>query len=330
MWFAEEPDYYNRRFNGRGWSILFLEGKHSDSGTNVNGEIYKNKEIVICAKHWKTAQQATNLIHSSLILELGDTMSGMLSTNHPVAFSEHDDTFSTFPERIVHNLREYHMSTPSLSRACLIAMKASQNKRSCYAISKYNLSCDIYSTAAIDLDPFHSENLKLSPFYEDHVLFATCITLAYSAIEELNLQIKADAKNPSKLSRGEWNPKVRSNLENRLIGSGIDIHELFLWSVRGTPRKIDKKRSPKVISRPYRTGMSVRDVEVRIIDAINDASWLRSKISAHGFGQLTPSLSPYDVANVQHLARRLILESLGFWKYWIQEAKLKINKSSRK
>ena len=54
--------------------------------------------------------------------------------------------------------------------------------------------------------------------------------------------------------------------------------------------------------------------ELQITDAIDYASWLRSKISAHRLSDLASSLSYYDVVNVQDLARRLLLEHLGFWK----------------
>jgi hypothetical protein len=322
MWFAEEPEYYERKFNGRGWYIIFLEGKYSDGSQYSDVGIHKNKEIVICAKHWKTAQQAANLIFSSLILDRGDTMNGILDEQQPIVYSEQEKIPEDLPGHLFEFIKNYYMITPDLSTACLIAVKASQNKRFLYAISKYKLSCEIYSPALVDLDPFHSENLKLSPFFEDHVRFATSINLAYSAIEDMKLNIKASAKNPSKID-GKWNPKVKIDIESRLLNSGININELFLWRVRGTSRKIEKERPPLSVSQPYRIGKTVRDVEVNIIDALNDASWLRNNASAHGFSHLTPSLSSYDVANVQHLTRRLILESLGLWKYKLKKMRRK-------
>ena len=318
MWFAEEPEFYDQNFTGKGWSILFCEGKESSGGTYIKDQFYGNREIIICAKHWKTAQQASNLIYSSLILERGDTMNGVIS-NQPYVYSEQDGMPDKMPKRIFDLIKNNFLITPDLSTACLLAMKASKSKHVCYAISKYKLSCEIYSTATIDLDPFHSENLKLSPFIEDHVLFSTSITLSYSAIEDLKLNIKAGQNNPSKLTNGEWNPSVKNDLEERLINAGININEPLLWAVRGTPRKIDKLRPPIAVSKPYKSSKTVRDVEVKLIDALNDASWLRSKVSTHGSTHLTPSLSPYDVANVQHLTRRLILESLGYWKYMFKK-----------
>lgn len=308
MWIVEDPKFYKQKFNGSGWSLIF----HKDDSEFP--KFQNGKEIIIQAKNWKTAQQATNLIYASLVLILGDTLGGILNKK-PVAFSEEEDLFSGMPKRLIGSIKDTYLHTPDLSIACLVALKVSRNKRHCYALAKYCLSCEIYSTPAIELDPFHSENLKLSPFFEDHIRFAACIILAYSSIEDLDLQIKASNENPSRLNNGEWNPAVKADIEERLTAAGINLDEFFLWTVRGTSRRINKKRPLKSKSKPYKLSRTVRDSEVNIIDALNDASWLRSKIAAHGSGKLTPSLSPYDVANVQHLARRLIMETLGFWRF---------------
>jgi hypothetical protein len=57
------------------------------------------------------------------------------------------------------------------------------------------------------------------------------------------------------------------------------------------------------------------DSEIPVIDAIAYAEWLRSGVASHAVNDLTPVLSPYDVINVQHVARRLLLETLGFWRW---------------
>jgi hypothetical protein len=55
---------------------------------------------------------------------------------------------------------------------------------------------------------------------------------------------------------------------------------------------------------------------MQIIDAINYASFMRSSIAAHKSDhRMIRVLSIYDVANVQFLARRLILEKMGFWRF---------------
>jgi len=73
---------------------------------------------------------------------------------------------------------------------------------------------------------------------------------------------------------------------------------------------------PPVLQKAEWAGYKVRDVYLDIIEAIAYASWLRSKISAHRLSVLAKSLTICDVANVQQLARRLLLETLGFWHHY--------------
>jgi hypothetical protein len=52
-----------------------------------------------------------------------------------------------------------------------------------------------------------------------------------------------------------------------------------------------------------------------VIDAIHYVSFLRSLIAAHKTDKrLVKGLSAYEVANAQFLARRLLMEKMGFWR----------------
>ena len=147
-----------------------------------------------------------------------------------------------------------------------------------------------------------------------HVFYANAIIQAYSVIEELSLEIRASNKKPS-LVDGIWNPDVKNNLEGRLTSAVIDLSEDLLWNLRETPTKIERKRKPPALKKAEWASYEVRDVYIKIIDAIAYASWLRSTISSHKLSKLAKSLTIYDAANVQHLARRLLPETLGFWRY---------------
>jgi hypothetical protein len=57
----------------------------------------------------------------------------------------------------------------------------------------------------------------------------------------------------------------------------------------------------------------IRILRDAAIDAIRLASFLRSKVFSHKMKELASSLNSYDIENVKHLARRLLLETLGFW-----------------
>jgi hypothetical protein len=304
LWLTKNIDSFQDSFKGRGWSLSFAKDV-SDHPKFNNGS-----EVIITAKKWETAQQALNLISAGMVLVDGYNVNVFSNSRH-IAFNE--DALEG-PEKLT-KLQRPHFYTPSIPIACKIAIKASYKLKHCYALTKYFHSCEHFSTPSIDLDPFHSPNMKVSGFYEDHVRFAASIFTAYSAIEELNLHIKASPQKPSRLEDGSWNPEVKADLEERLVKSKINLHEPFLWSIRGPKRRIDKKRSPTPKEIPSWSRWPVNDINVEITDAIADASWLRSRVSAHGFSKLASSLSPYDVANVQHLARRLILESLGYWRY---------------
>jgi hypothetical protein len=182
-----------------------------------------------------------------------------------------------------------------------------------YALSKLNLSLQIYSLPVIELDPSHSATVPKSPYPSDHVALAYAIVLANSVLEELGLEIRASQKNPS-FRNGEWNPLVRDNLVERLTKAGIDLSEKYLWDLRGGKTALERARRPRIISNAPWATWNVRSGMVEVVDAIAHVDWLRSKVSAHRLKpEFAKVLSAYDAANAQFLARRLLLESAGFW-----------------
>lgn len=203
---------------------------------------------------------------------------------------------------------------PGSIHALKIAGKASFRTKYIIGLHKYFISCGLHCTHWIDLDPGHSPNIPLSPFTHDHLRYAYAIMIAYSIIEELQLEIRASSTKPSHLADGTWNPKVKGDLENRLTAAHIDLSEPVPWNVRGGLKTLEKRRKPNAIGKAEWAYGAVRDCEVDIIDAINDLSWIRSKITAHKVDKDIRKLSVYDVANAQHLARRLLLETMGYWK----------------
>ena len=109
------------------------------------------------------------------------------------------------------------------------------------------------------------------------------------------------------------NPKIL--LENRTFVSIIEFYRL------ATKKIIEQKKrfSKRINKSKWSQSPHVRDEEMEIIDAIDRSSYLRSKVASHKLAtseknKFVKVLSPYDVANVQLLARRLILEKLGLWK----------------
>ena len=90
----------------------------------------------------------------------------------------------------------------------------------------------------------------------------------------------------------------------------------MLWTQRGTPTRIERGRpTPPVAQVPWQWGR-VRDIDVQVIDAIADISFMRSRIASHRLDELSDALTIYDVANAQFVARRLLLEVLRTWTHY--------------
>ena len=273
--------------------------------------------MLIHASSWQSAQRALNLISACIYL-----------------FDGSPPVFDAETQLVAHNDIEPELDDPDLrpiyvgrglSRAnipiaCALAAKASRRKKYEYGVTKYNFSIGLHSQHGVDLEPFSSPHLGVSSFPEDHVTFCHAILSAYSVLEDIGLELRASRDRPSRIN-GKWNPVVRSELEDRLEQSDINTDEPILWTVRGPKRKLERKRGIPVLQKAPWSRATVRDCDLDIVDAIAYADWLRDCVAAHNVKDLTKILTPYDVVNVQHLARRLLLESLGFWRWFAVQKK---------
>jgi hypothetical protein len=213
-------------------------------------------------------------------------------------------------------------SSHSIPSYFYLAAQASKDHKLSNSIVKYQLSTEIYSQH--DMDLHEVIDWKTTEFNFIQMRFAYAIIVAYSVIEELGLDVKVTiSKNKrSILDNGEWNPEVHDDLVKRLSEANIDIDEDIAWMIRGDATEIEKRRPIKT-SKPaewsdppdWKNDFFIRisDGYVYLPDAINYISYLRSSISSHAVGNRIMNLSVFDVANAQHLARRLILEKLGLW-----------------
>ena len=286
---------------GKCFTIRFIE---MEKHTFVHGGFVK-REVVIEAKSIKRAQFVCDLIICSMCL---DGVTGLEVRD--IAVYPFDTNSNEEP---LYNCNVTEFQTPGIPLYCKFAAKISFHRSYVNATNKYLLSCEIHSTHWVNLDPNNGPNIPLSPFPYDHLRYGYAIVIAFSIIEELNLGVNASSKKPS-LINGEWNPEVKEDLEKGLLKAKIDINEPIIWERRGAIKNLEKRRNPKPLNKTTWAYGNVRDCEVLLIDAINNVSWLRSKIAAHKVDTDIKLLSVYDVSNAQHLARRLILESLGFWK----------------
>ena len=268
-------------------------------------------EIIILAKNREVAQKAVNLIIGCLNLFNGETM---VSPGEFTFLAHHESDIQDLP---MHEKAQFSrcFGTPDIPIACKIAARASYRLKYIYGLSKYNFSVSNCSLFRVDLEPHISEHISPSPFPDDHVRYCHAIISAYSVLEDLGLEIRASQKKPSIID-GAWNPIVKRDLEERLVKAKININETLLCTIRGPKRKIELKRSPRIKHKEEWLKGIVRDSSIELVDAIAYSSWLRSYIASHKTKEITKVVSVYDVINVQHLARRLLLETLGYWRYY--------------
>jgi hypothetical protein len=290
---------------------LFEQRGHAATGNYVSDDVpvFFDMEIMIRAQRPAQAQQAMNLLGSAIAVLEGSITFG------PEPFS-----IEPWPADTAAPTTSF-MSKTGLLDACELANRASRKHSSSYALHKLALSYQSSSPHLMDLHPGESPRrfqVQSDPIY--HVYLANAVTLSYSAIEELGLEIRANAVNPSKMPDGTWNPVVKADVEQRLQKSGIDLSDTHIWTLRGPKTRIEKKRPPPSVGKPSWSRGNVRDVNVRLIDALALASWLRSSTTTHRFSETARSLTVYDAHNVQSLARHLIMDKFGFWQARIKAA----------
>lgn len=102
----------------------------------------------------------------------------------------------------------------------------------------------------------------------------------------------------------------------RLNRIGLDIDTKMEWIIRGNPNPLYDKIEPMFTTRSqyYNPANDVYDLELKIYEAIHYCSFIRSFFLAHKTNEIVKYINPYDIHNIQSLARILILSSVGFWK----------------
>ena len=210
------------------------------------------------------------------------------------------------------------VSMPNLPLAVAMAAKAWNDRSNIYAIHKLSQS---YETECIT---WHSTHPRYGQIFENHteeykrhVNTSIAINLAFSAIEEIQLEIRSSSKKVrfNDNDRGEWNPKVLEDVTNRLSQQGVDLSEKINWIIRGDADLVSVEVKPMLGSpAPYADTEVVRDIEVTLPDALHISSFLRNFMTAHRFNETTKFIGPYEVFNVQNLVRRILLSKAGLWR----------------
>jgi hypothetical protein len=213
------------------------------------------------------------------------------------------------------------MTRRSVLFASRLAAKLSRGAPLQYAAFKLQLSYRIASAHHTEVSPtYYRKKFGVSQARIDHVTMASAVTLAYSAIEEMQLEPRPLGNRQVKKD-GVWDEEAYRNLRGRLDRAGVRNGEPVNWNVRGTPTRVHKaERAPEGERMSWTKGL-VRDRGVSVEDALLAASWLRSKCTTHKFGKATTSISMFDVFNVQSLTRRLLLERTGLWEDILEAAR---------
>lgn len=187
-----------------------------------------------------------------------------------------------------------------------------------YALEKYRYSLDLDSLTPHSGHPSHGA--LFAHRYDEprsQVNAALAILLAYSVIEELQLEIRSSSKNPrfTDNNKGTWNPVVLQDLSARLQAAGIGWQDSFTWMKRGPRTQVDRELLPRLgVPSKWTSYRDVRDEETSIAGAIHYASWIRNFVVAHKFTALAAGIGAYHVHSVQMIARRLLLGRLGLWQ----------------
>lgn len=222
----------------------------------------------------------------------------------------------------IYNDRKYFSylkKVDNISFGCLIAEKTIKDNQLVYAIEKYKTSVGLTSFDPRSADPRYGQVFDhYDVKREYHTKAAVAIITAFSVIEELGLEIRSSQKRPrfANPENGKWNPEVLADIQKRLNESNIPNNMTFDWIYRGAPTRIEQEITPYFgfDSEWTKYGEVVRDKTLTMPEAIHNASYLRNFIAAHKFKELTQYISPYDVYNVQALARVLILNNLNLWQ----------------
>lgn len=289
-------------FNGAGWRAYLRPAETGDRARIAGG-----RAVAIDAASWPTAQRAVDVINGSRVLMNGDPD---VWAFQPIAYNETQPAWME-PSARKALVDEHLLAQPGIPTACAIAAKASRRRQWSYAVARYKFSLALYSVHRMDMHPNYRTHHGVSRHPDDHILLAQTLVAAFGVIEDLGLGVPAGHTRPSRIG-GEWNPVVLSDLTTRLTLQGANPSETVLWLVRGPDRRIEKRRPLPAGEMAVWSRDKVRDRRLSLVDAIAHADYLRDRVAAHGARDMTRSLTPYDVVNVQSLARFLLLTSLGF------------------
>lgn len=270
-------------------------------------------QLIIVAENEEIAEDVLSTIKGGILLAYPD-----LDNQYGAIDLTEVDKFDSeiYSDKRFHN---YFRRFDHVGYGCYVLKEAYGNVDLQYAIEKFKLSLEINSMAPHSANPKYGQMFdyyKIDKSY--HTSGAFAIIAAFSAVEELGLEVRSSAKKHRFLDNdnGVWNPKVLNDINERLGEIGITEEDTFDWIFRGEKTEIEKDLKPYFghDSKWSEINEEVRDKTLTFPEAIHNLSYLRNFIASHKFKELTKYISPYDIFNAQSLTRNLILRELGIWQ----------------
>lgn len=249
------------------------------------------------------------LIHIGVLLGWPDLYSQPSPTTFNLRRLSADVVGSSFRRCFTH-------AGEKLVLGCQVAITAWGDTDLIYALHKYRFSLETDHFSPHSAHPRYGQ-LFGQPLgeYDYHVRAAMAITAAYSAIEELGLQISNPRSGGNRFVGNQLRSDLVEQLDQKLRAANMHAGQKVYWMQRGSdPHPLERSREEQPgAPSPYSGWRDVRDIEITLPEAIHLVSWLRNKHSTHKFSAYTPTLTPHDVHNCQMVARRLLLGRMNLW-----------------
>lgn len=308
------------KFTSSGMSEITAVSALKELGELQKGEDY-GRLLVLDARHRDAINfielvRAANLIIEGVPDQFSLSGTGIEIPDDP---TEREQLFELVFRSV--GYFEHFTYRQTLPVAVAVATRAWSDSSLVYAIHKLAQSYMLESVSPHSMHPRYEQVFqKHTNEFSSHVGTSVAINLAYSAIQELGLDVRSSSQNPRWLNNKEfiWNPSVLSNLLARLKAAGIDPDKTIDWVVRGIDTEVEVHpiRDSYVV---HSYGGQVRDIELSLPDAINSCEYLRNFMTAHAFRESTSLLGPYEVYNTQQVARYLILSKCNLWNTWTKD-----------
>jgi len=275
-------------------------------------------EVVIRARNRPAAQRVASTLHAADSVVNGSVSGafifGLEALRPPLAVPLDARQAEDVPQNVVKEKREaQHSMSSSYESAIRLATRVSHRRRLQYALFKLyssmtHVSVEFMSTHPDDYDP---TNFPAATGADEQVRVAVACTLAYSAIEELGLEVRPQSPRkrqpPTSKINGKWLHAVLDDVQQRLRRAGVKPNATLAWLVRGPPRKLERQRRVPQGRKPQWARRAIRDRLVTIPELLDLARYIRNRVTAHRLDSRVRSLTALDVANMQHLARYLLL-----------------------